>query len=541
MKMKTFISLIIMTTLLVVGVANKGVAQQNPQLHLYGQDLFLINPASAGQSGYFKAFLDSRRQWVGINGAPTTTSFGIHSAYSDHVGLGLFVQDDQAGYFGRFTANFNYSYKLKFNKTNDHSLSFGLGLGFIDNHISFEDMIATDYSDEILTNYQGFSLDARFGIDYQLKGLQLGVSIPTLLDNDVELVRSGNDAYTFMMKRHYLGYAAYQFMIKSSKPGEDGQIQKKDLFYIQPSVLYHYLPKELSQYDLNLTVGTKQGYWVAFTARPSNMSYVVSAGISVMNLGIAYSYEIPGNDLTTYSSSSHEVMLTYQFKSQKMNELDLKKEIRDLMDGQDDQNKKLEKHELEIDSLKLQPQTIQMVNQETGISQEQFDAMQKKLSDEIEALRTELNAKAIAEGKANETEKAVTPHVPLTQEGRAEIDKMRAELDATSKNVMIADGDEIVKITPKAAAGGQDYFEEETIPSGNYIIVYSFRELDRAKVGVKLAKDKGYTANILYNKTRGWYYIYIEYFDKLKPALAKMQQIRTEHYNDAWVHIYKAQ
>lgn len=539
MKMKSLISLIVITTVLVIGVTSQGVAQQNPQLHLYGQDLFLINPASAGQSNSFKAFLDSRKNFSGIAGAPATTTFGIHSAYSDKVGLGLYIQDDQAGYFGRFTANFNYAYKLKFNKSNKHFLSFGLGIGFIENHINFDGMIASDQDDILLTNYQGFSLDARFGLDYHWNGLQLGVSIPTLIDNDVELFRDGTNDYQYKMKRHYLGYAAYQFNLKVSKT-EDGQAIEATGYYIQPSILYHYLPSEWQQLDVNLTVGSHKGYWVGFTVRPTNMTYAVAAGFKVMNLGISYSYEIPGSDLTSYSSSSHEVMLTYQFKSQKMNELDLKQEIQDLFDGQKDQDAKLKQQQEEIDSLKNQPQSVQMVNQQPGISQEQFDDMQKKMMDEIESLRGELNKKAIDEGKAVEKATAVSTHVPLTKEGIAEIDKMRKELNESSKNVMIADGDEIVKITAKPAEGGGQNYLEEAIPDGNYIIVYSFRELERAKVGVKLANTKGYESYILFNKTRGWYYIYVEYFEQLKPALAKMEQIRLKDYNDAWVHIYKA-
>lgn len=541
MKMKNLFSLILLTVLFTVGMVNKGNAQQYPQHHLYGQDYFLLNPAVAGASDHFKAFLNSRQQYSGIDGAPKTVAFGMHNAYSDKVGLGLFIMDDQAGAFGRFTAHFNYAYKLKLSDAKNHYLSFGLGLGFVENSILFGDLVASDYSDEVLRNYQGFSIDARLGIDYRVKNFQLGVSVPTLFDNDVQLNRSGEDDFVYYMKRHYLGYTSYKFNIKKSTTSENGEVKKKDLFYLQPSVLYQFIPSDLSLLDLNLSIGSNQGYWIGFTYRPLNKTYAAAAGINVFNLGISYSYELPTTDLTMYSSSTHEVMLTYQFKSKAIEDLGLAKKIEELFDGMDGVKSKLSSQEAEqqkqnadIDELKNRP-----AGSDGGVSQEQFDAMQKKLNDEIEALRNQLNKQAIEEGQAISKPTNVSPHVPLTKEALTELDQMRKELDSTKKNVMIAEGDEIVKITPKSD-GQKDYYEEEVIPNGNYIIVYSFRELERAKVGVKLANNKGYKSYILYNKTRGWYYIFVDYNINLKQALARMEQVRKEHYNDAWVHIYKA-
>lgn len=541
MKMKNLFSLILLAVLFTVGIVNKGIAQQYPQHHLYGQDYFMLNPAVAGSTDHFKVFLNSRQQYSGIDGAPKTVAFGMHNAYSDKVGLGLFIMDDQAGAFGRFTAHFNYAYKLKLSEAKNHYLSFGLGFGFVENSILFGNLIADDYSDEVLRNYQGFSLDARLGVDYRVKDFQLGVSIPTLFDNDVSLSHTGDDDFIYDMKRHYLGYTSYKFNIKKTSTEENGEVKKKDFFYLQPSVLYQFVPSDLSFLDLNLAVGSNQGYWIGFTYRPLNNSYAAAAGINVFNLGISYSYELPTTNLTSYSSSTHEVMLTYQFKSKAIEDLGLAKKIEELFGEMNGVKGKLNNQEAEqqkqnsdIEELKNRP-----AGTEGGVSQEQFDAMQKKLSDEIEALRNQLNKQAIEEGQAISKPTNVSQHVPLTKESRSELDQMRKDLDASKKNVMIADGDEIVKITPKND-GQRDYYEEETIPNGNYIIVYSFRELERAKIGVKMADNKGYKSHILFNKTRGWYYIYVDYNVNLKPALARMEEVRKEHYNDAWVHIYKA-
>lgn len=54
-------------------------AQQRPHYTQYVINPFLVNPAIAGIENYTDLKMGVRDQWVGLNGAPKTTYFTIHS------------------------------------------------------------------------------------------------------------------------------------------------------------------------------------------------------------------------------------------------------------------------------------------------------------------------------------------------------------------------------------------------------------------------------------------------------------------------------
>jgi hypothetical protein len=51
-----------------------------------------VNPAYAGSRGVMSAFLLHRTQWVGLDGAPVTNDFSIHTPINNsNLGIGLSV------------------------------------------------------------------------------------------------------------------------------------------------------------------------------------------------------------------------------------------------------------------------------------------------------------------------------------------------------------------------------------------------------------------------------------------------------------------
>lgn len=76
----------------------KGSAQQDPGYTQYMYNPLTVNSAYAGSTETLEAVLIHRSQWVGIDGAPSTQSFTIHSPLSnDKIGLGFSaVNDTQA-------------------------------------------------------------------------------------------------------------------------------------------------------------------------------------------------------------------------------------------------------------------------------------------------------------------------------------------------------------------------------------------------------------------------------------------------------------
>lgn len=92
-------------------------------------------------------------------------------------------------------------------------------------------------------------------------------------------------------------------------------------------------------------------------------------------------------------------------------------------------------------------------------------------------------------------------------------------------------GDEIVKVNAGDDSGNP-------ADHGYYVVIHSFREKELAERAVGMEKDKGVTANIVYNKTRKWYYVYSHMYKNLKEALVKSTEQREKGYQGCWVHIY---
>ena len=72
-------------------------AQQDPHYTQYMYNMNVINPAYAGSKESISGGLLYRQQWVGLEGAPTTGTFAIHSPVGKNVGLGLSAISDKIG------------------------------------------------------------------------------------------------------------------------------------------------------------------------------------------------------------------------------------------------------------------------------------------------------------------------------------------------------------------------------------------------------------------------------------------------------------
>ena len=73
-------------------------AQQDPMYTMYMWNMMTVNPGYAGSADVLNATGLARRQWVGLDGAPTTNSLMVHTPLRDRsLALGLSVVDDRIG------------------------------------------------------------------------------------------------------------------------------------------------------------------------------------------------------------------------------------------------------------------------------------------------------------------------------------------------------------------------------------------------------------------------------------------------------------
>jgi type IX secretion system PorP/SprF family membrane protein len=92
-------------------------AQQDALYSQYMFNQFTINPAYAGSREALSGVLLHRAQWVGIDGAPSTTTLSLHSKLKGKkVALGFNMYNDQLGPLNNNAAYFTYAYHLKLAK-----------------------------------------------------------------------------------------------------------------------------------------------------------------------------------------------------------------------------------------------------------------------------------------------------------------------------------------------------------------------------------------------------------------------------------------
>ena len=160
---------------------NKLLGQQDPQYTQYIYNTMAVNSAYAGQRDALSIIGLYRNQWVGIDGAPKTLSFGIHSPLkNERLGLGLSVVSDEIGPAQEDYVDLNLSYTIPFTESTE--LSFGLKAGFHNLSTDWSKGMMFDSADAAFSqNISLFSPTIGAGLYMHSNKWYLGMSIPNFL------------------------------------------------------------------------------------------------------------------------------------------------------------------------------------------------------------------------------------------------------------------------------------------------------------------------------------------------------------------------
>ena len=283
-KKNLFLSMVLLAF-----ITHAGMAQYIPNNNFAHKNPFSFNPAAAGISGNVTAYLNYRDQWSGLKGAPETLSFGLHGLVTDAMGLGLIVEQNDIGIFKQFSADMDYSYRIRIYKT-DQSLSFGLRFGFSQNKINLDDVVIDDNSDPALYSsiLNETLVRTGFGVHYNWQDLNIHLSSPLFY---------GTQEKVFIQT--LFGYVSYDYHL----PG--------NIWKVQPSVLYRYTSDQTHQFDLNVLAEWHDRIWVSAGYR-TNKNILTGFGISMNGLGIGYAYEINRSELSSVTSGSHQLILIFE-------------------------------------------------------------------------------------------------------------------------------------------------------------------------------------------------------------------------------------
>ena len=164
-------------------LANLAVfAQQQATYSQYMFNGLAINPAYAGHHDVLSATVLGRVQSLGVDGAPETQTFSIHTPLlKEKFSVGLLFIRDKIGVIDQMSFNASYAYRIKLSKK--ARLSFGLQMGFGSYNAEYTKLtmppntIDPVFSGDVKSSRPNFG----FGMFFHNEKLYVGVSLPHLL------------------------------------------------------------------------------------------------------------------------------------------------------------------------------------------------------------------------------------------------------------------------------------------------------------------------------------------------------------------------
>jgi type IX secretion system PorP/SprF family membrane protein len=285
-------------------------AQQDPQYSHYMYNTLSVNPAYAGSRGAMAIGLLHRQQWIGLDGAPMTQTFLLHTPLKfENMALGGSIVHDEIGPTRNISAALDYSYSVDI--TRSVKLAFGVKARADMLLQQFGKLTPFDPGDQALTGIGSqsfFSPNIGAGIYLHHERWYVGLSAPRLLESkfDFTAATATTDVLNFQEKRHYFGIAGLIIPIT-------GDVKLK------PTVLVKSVSN--SPYSIDATVETLylDRFSLGLGGRIGDSFYAM-LGCMVndqLRVGVAYDYSY--TRLRKVNDGSLELSLGYDFNYNRKN------------------------------------------------------------------------------------------------------------------------------------------------------------------------------------------------------------------------------
>lgn len=278
-------------------------AQQEMLVSQYMFNGLFINPAYSGSHSYAEATGLYRAQWTGLDGAPTTQTFGVDGPIaSETMGIGLTFINDQIGDTRQTEVFANWSYHLFLDPDGKNKLSFGIRAGFSDFSANLTDTRVFDDGDPVFSGDVSNAFVPKFGagVYYYSKYWYAGLSVPTIFAGDEDVRFNINDVGGRYFEPHTYLTAGYVWRINPD-------------LSLKPSFLLRYLNDAPVQADINCNLLIKNTFWIGASYRTGDAVIAILEYNIGNDLRIGYAYDFTTTAIGNYSGGSHEVMLSYKF------------------------------------------------------------------------------------------------------------------------------------------------------------------------------------------------------------------------------------
>jgi type IX secretion system PorP/SprF family membrane protein len=305
-------------------IDSRGKAQDAEFSQFYANPLYL-NPALAGSETQYRAVVNYRNQWPGLdNGFVTYNASYDQYINKIHGGLGVLFNVDNAGE-GILTttqASLLYAYsliaspRLFFNMSlqatflqrslNWGRLRFGDQIDLLHGADLPTDEIPPDNSSVMAPD---FAAGVIFGWKSTLHG---GVVIHHLTEPDLAFYSQHENKLPMKITAHFGGNISF----------EPGGMPFDPDFFISPNILYQQ-QGNFHQVNLGVYITRKPivlGAWYRHNLENPD-AVIVLVGIHYNNFKIGYSYDIGLSEIRSYAGGAHEISIAWQYRTKDLRDI----------------------------------------------------------------------------------------------------------------------------------------------------------------------------------------------------------------------------
>jgi type IX secretion system PorP/SprF family membrane protein len=278
----------------------------------------LINPAVTGNTPFLELNLFTRKQWVGIEGAPSTQIFSGHSFFPTfNSGVGLTLVNELIGIYHTIDIKLAYAYHVQLSR--DMSVSFGLAGNATwmfrdDSKIKLQNpsvMPPPPFETSMLPNFDA-------GVEVRNAWMRFGLSAIHLFDSPSSSAGPSSSGYNIpQIERTFHAYitcrmeAGTHFAVSPSLSGS----LNHGFFDGEGGAMFFYKrlrrPNDLVRLSTRYS-DTYDFLWAGAFMRFSG-TLAIMAGISITEQWrVGYAYEYTFHYQQVHWANSHEIMLSWR-------------------------------------------------------------------------------------------------------------------------------------------------------------------------------------------------------------------------------------
>ncbi len=465
--------------------ATAAFGQQNLFYNHYYINPSLYNPSYIAPSGYTELYLNYRKQWSGISGAPTTGTLNLHIPLNYKAGFAFSALQDEAGLLQTTKGFLSFSYQIYLGqKISDvHKLSFGLSAGISNSRLKGEE--ADDIQDPVLGNNNTSSMDGQFGFHYQYNNLKIGFALPTIFETRVVSEETFNQSGIAQLNST-ISSISYDFHL-----GERVSLE--------PMVTYRTFEELEPQVEALASIKLSNVGWIGGAYRQDYGAFAFFGFTIKEKYKIGYAYEFATEQTDKIGNGSHEFQLILRLGKKHHGR----------------PHAVVKQHEPAAAVAHAQTPTPHQPQPEK--------APESNIIDPVETKEREIRDQQILPPAQPVAEQPTQPEQPRVVETIVE------------KPVQQNPADENPKVTPKVEVKSLD---GQNLRPGHYVIVGAFANETNAKNYQKTLVRSGYPAHVSFHPARGYYVVHMDTVESIDEARAlrdRYRQMSRYSFRDTWI------